>query len=107
MESLVFRATAVLLVGGWLYAELFVRRRAARGTLVRALDADGPGAWLQTAWLVRTDAGALVEARAQGCVQCQGGLRPGRRVGLLRERGGFVVALSERPCDGPRCGEGA
>ncbi len=107
MDTLLFHVTAVFLIAGWLYAELFVRRRAARGTLVQAVDAGGPAAWLQAEWLVRTDAGRVVTARANGCVQCQGGLRPGRRVGLLRDRDGYVVALSERACDDAHCGRGA
>jgi hypothetical protein len=101
VEALLFNATAAFLVVGWLAIELLMRRRAVRGTIVRALGEGGPADWLQSEWLVRTDAGRLVRAKAHGCVQCQGGLQAGGRVGLLRDRDGFVVTLT-KGC-GPAC----
>jgi hypothetical protein len=107
MQTWVYYLTALFLIGGWLFAVLFVRRRSARGTVIHAVgDAGGPANWLQSHWLVETDDGRRVTARAHGCVQCQGGLRPGRRVGVLSEADGFVVTLTESCRRIPAAGKG-
>lgn len=95
METILYQVTTVLLVVGWVTAELYVRRKARRGTVVEALHSEDDLAdLLQSNFLVRTDDGRLVVARANGCVRCQGDLRPGRRVGLLSDRGVLTVALT-------------
>ncbi|MDP8221874.1 MAG: hypothetical protein P9L99_00825 [Candidatus Lernaella stagnicola] len=96
MQHWLYTGTTLFLLLGWVVAEFYVRRKSRRGTVVRRLDEQGGLAgWLQGKYLIRTDAGRLVAARALACMQCQGDLRPGRRVGLLRDREGFVIAHSE------------
>lgn len=96
MEATLTQVTAAFLFGGWLFTLLYLRRKARRGVIVRPLtDAADPLGWLQSEFIVRTDDGREVIARATGCIQCQGGLLPGRRVGLLRDREGLVILRTD------------
>lgn len=96
MEAMLTQLTAAFLIGGWLFTLLYSRRKARRGVIVRPLtSAADPLGWLQAEFVVRIDDGREVVARATGCVHCQGGLGPGRRVGLLRDRQGFVVLQTD------------
>ena len=107
MEDWLYTATTVFLIGGWVVVELFVRRKAQRGTVLRGVThGDGLSDWLEGRFLIRTDDGRTVVARASGCVQCQGDLRPGRRVGLLRDQDGFVVARTEGIAAPATCARG-
>lgn len=95
MEDLLFKLTSVLLLAGWLYVTLFVHRKALRATVLRAVRAENEALeLLESRWLVRLDNGREVIAAASGCVQCQGDLRPGRVVKLLRDKRGYQVAAT-------------
>jgi len=95
MEDLLFKATSVFLLAGWIFVTLFVQRQAKRGTVLRAVPAEHDVLnMLESRWLVRLDDGREVVAAAGGCVQCQGGLRPGRVVKLLRDKRGYQVAAT-------------
>jgi hypothetical protein len=92
MDDVLFNITAVLLLGGFVAAEVFMRRKSRRGVVVRKLTSETDWAnWFRSEFLVQTDEGKTVVARADGCVLCRGDLRPGRRVGLMRDVNGYFV----------------